>query len=75
MENFLMHYGKGHDSNPPGRGSGRYPKGSGKNPYQHETTGDFYTYVQQLESSRLKLTQLEQEVQRVRQQVHIIIII
>jgi hypothetical protein len=25
----LMHYGKGHDDNPPGRGSGRYAWGSG----------------------------------------------
>ena len=34
--NYLEHYGKGHDDNPPGRGSGRYPWGSGKNPKQHE---------------------------------------
>ena len=33
---FLIHYGKGHDDNPPGRGSGRYPYGSGKRPHQHE---------------------------------------
>jgi hypothetical protein len=26
----LMHYGKGHDDNPPGRGSGRYAWGSTK---------------------------------------------
>jgi hypothetical protein len=26
----IMHFGKGHDDNPPGRGSGRYPWGSGK---------------------------------------------
>jgi hypothetical protein len=26
----LYHYGKAHDENPPGRGSGRYPWGSGK---------------------------------------------
>lgn len=26
----LLHYGKGHDDNPPGRGSGRYAWGSGK---------------------------------------------
>ena len=31
----LRHYGVGPDNNPPGRGSGRYPKGSGKRPYQH----------------------------------------
>lgn len=29
-DNVLLHYGKGHDDNPPGRGSGRYPFGSGK---------------------------------------------
>ena len=28
-DNFIAHYGKGHGSNPPGRGSGRYPWGSG----------------------------------------------
>lgn len=28
--NDLFHVGKGHDDNPPGRGSGRYPWGSGK---------------------------------------------
>lgn len=32
MNNILIHYGVGPDNNPPGRGSGRYPKGSGKNP-------------------------------------------
>ena len=31
----LMHYGVGPDDNPPGRGSGRYPKGFGENSYQH----------------------------------------
>lgn len=29
---WLAHYGVGPDDNPPGRGSGRYPKDSGKNP-------------------------------------------
>lgn len=29
---WLSHYGVGPDDNPPGRGSGRYPKGSGENP-------------------------------------------
>lgn len=33
-ENYLSHEGRGHDENPPGRGSGRYPWGSGKNPRQ-----------------------------------------
>ena len=31
---YLAHIGKGHDDNPPGRGSGRYPFGSGKRPFQ-----------------------------------------
>lgn len=35
MEEYLMHEGVGHDENPPGRGSGRYPFGSGNRPHQH----------------------------------------
>ena len=35
MKDYLMHYGKGHDDAPPGRGSGRYPFGSGERPHQH----------------------------------------
>lgn len=31
---YLVHAGKGHDENPPGRGSGRYPYGSGERPFQ-----------------------------------------
>ena len=34
-DNFLMHEGVAHNSNPPGRGSGRYAYGSGANPHQH----------------------------------------
>lgn len=34
LTNELYHIGKGHDDNPPGRGSGRYPYGSGERPYQ-----------------------------------------
>ena len=30
-----MHEGVAHDENPPGRGSGRYPFGSGERPHQH----------------------------------------
>ena len=30
-----MHEGVAHDENPPGRGSGRYPFGSGNRPHQH----------------------------------------
>lgn len=32
---YLVHYGVAADENPPGRGSGRYPRGSGKRPFQH----------------------------------------
>lgn len=35
---YLSHIGVGPDDNPPGRGSGRYAKGSGENPYQHDFT-------------------------------------
>lgn len=31
----VLHFGKGHDDNPPGRGSGRFAFGSGKRPRQH----------------------------------------
>lgn len=34
MGEYLMHEGVGHDENPPGRGSGRYPFGSGERPHQ-----------------------------------------
>lgn len=34
MTNYLIHEGKGHDDDPPGRGSGRYAFGSGKRPFQ-----------------------------------------
>ena len=32
---ILIHDGVAHDENPPGRGSGRYPWGSGDKPFQH----------------------------------------
>lgn len=35
MEEYLIHAGVAHDENPPGRGSGRYPYGSGKRKHQH----------------------------------------
>ena len=34
-ELYLMHYGRGKEDGAPGRGSGRYPLGSGENPNQH----------------------------------------
>lgn len=36
LDDFLAHYGVGPDDNPPGRGSGRYPKGSGERPFQRD---------------------------------------
>lgn len=33
---YISHHGVGHDDSPPGRGSGRYGWGSGKNPGQHQ---------------------------------------
>ena len=35
MNDYLIHEGVGHEENPPGRGSGRYPYGSGNRPHQH----------------------------------------
>lgn len=46
----LMHFGVGWDDNPPGRGSGRYPHGSGKNPNQHI---DLYQRVLELRKQGL----------------------
>ena len=43
----LMHYGVGVLDGSPGRGSGRYPRGSGDNPNQH-SGGDFITRVEDL---------------------------
>ena len=40
LDDYLMHYGVGPDDNPPGRGSGRYAKGSGERPYQHDENKD-----------------------------------
>ena len=36
MFNYISHYGKAHDEDPPGRGSGRWPWGSGDRPNQHD---------------------------------------
>lgn len=48
----LKHYGKGHDDNPPGRGSGRYPYGSGERPHQHKEND--YQFANQPILSRIK---------------------
>lgn len=49
VEDILMHYGMP-------RRSGRYPWGSGENPYQH--SGDFLSRVEELEKQGLKQTEV-----------------
>lgn len=49
VEDILLHYGMP-------RRSGRYPWGSGENPYQH--SGDFLSRVEELESQGLKETEI-----------------
>ena len=44
-EDILMHYGVGKMEGAPGRGSGRYPLGSGKNPNQHSGDSVSYTHL------------------------------
>lgn len=48
----LMHSGVAHDQNPPGRGSGRYPYGSGENPGQHMFT--FLSEVSKMRKEGIK---------------------
>lgn len=48
---ILMHYGVGKLDGAPGRGSGRYPLGSGENPNQH--SGDILSRVKKLEEEGL----------------------
>lgn len=48
-EGSLTHYGKSKMDGAPGRGSGRYPLGSGEDPNQHR--GDLITRVQELRKS------------------------
>lgn len=49
MNEYLMHYGMP-------RRSGRYPWGSGENPYQH--SGDFLSRVEELKGSGMKETEI-----------------
>ena len=37
-DSFLIHYGRSKEDGAPGRGSGRYPLGSGDEPYQRLKT-------------------------------------
>ena len=47
-DDSIAHYGKGHDDNPPGVGSGRYPWGSGERLHQHDW--DFMSRYKKLKS-------------------------
>lgn len=53
---YLEHYGRSVDDGAPGVGSGRYPKGSGDNPYQH--SGTFLSRIDELKSQGLNETQI-----------------
>lgn len=53
VENILMHYGMP-------RRSGRYPWGSGKEPYQH--SGDFLSRVDELKSQGLRETEIAEQI-------------
>lgn len=53
-ENILMHYGVSKLDGAPGRGSGRYPYGSGENPNQHG--GDFLSRVEKMRKDGLTFT-------------------
>lgn len=51
---LIEHSGVAHDENPPGRGSGRYPFGSGENPYQHDSAyGDINAFYLSLRKQGL----------------------
>ena len=54
---WLMHYGVGKLAGSPGRGSGRYPLGSGDNPNQHGS-GDFLSRVDKMKKQGLSETEI-----------------
>jgi len=55
MLDILNHYGVGARDGAPGRGSGRYPLGSGENPRQHGS-GDFLDRVEKLKKDGFEYT-------------------
>lgn len=55
-EEILMHYGVSAKDGAPGRGSGRYPLGSGEDPNQHR--GDFASRVKELRKSGMSDTDI-----------------
>lgn len=72
MYTYLMHSGKGHDDNPPGRGSGRYAFGSGKRPFQREkkkpnlTTEEMQDYIKRRNVERTYKKEVNSKLERTR---------
>lgn len=60
MANELKHFGVGALDGAPGRGSGRYPLGSGKNPNQR--AGDFLSRIKKLEKEGLSEKEIAKAV-------------
>lgn len=58
MEDVLIHYGVDHLKGNPG--SGRYPWGSGDQPFQH--SGDFLSRVKELRSENIPFTDMRETV-------------
>lgn len=58
MVSELYHTGVAHDENPPGRGSGRFPYGSGENPGQHQFT--FRSEVDRLKAKGYSQSEIAQ---------------
>lgn len=58
---YLKHVGVGHDDNPPGRGSGRFAYGSGKNAYQR-LGREFYEEYKKLKESGLSEKEIAEEL-------------
>lgn len=55
VDSYLQHYGVSVMDGSPGRGSGRYPLGSGDNPNQHDS-GDFLSRVDELRKNNFTYT-------------------
>lgn len=51
MDNYLMHYGTPHEGATPH--SGRWPYGSGEDPFQHTKADDFYSNYKKLKAEGL----------------------
>lgn len=57
-DNYLEHVGRSKKDGAPGPGSGRYPLGSGDNPFQH--TGTFITRIDNLKKEGLTESEIAQ---------------